>query len=72
MAIQVIYYGTILNLNNIGYSKLVNQEMIGISEAFGYVFAEILISKIPRKKYSVLGMALASLMCFVLAITSSF
>ena len=25
LAIQVVYYGTTLNLNHIGYSKLVNQ-----------------------------------------------
>jgi MFS family permease len=25
LAIQVIYYGTLLNLDHIGYSKLVNQ-----------------------------------------------
>lgn len=31
LAIQVIYYGTLLNLDNIGYSKLVNQEIIGVS-----------------------------------------
>jgi hypothetical protein len=39
LAIQVIYYGTILNLNDIGYTKLLNQEMIGISEGLGYIAA---------------------------------
>lgn len=72
MAIQVMYYGTVLNLNNIGYSKLINQEMIGISEAFGYIAAEIVISKIPRKKWSIIGMGLAAVLCFVLAVTSAF
>lgn len=39
MAIQVIYYGTLLNLDHIGLSKLVNQEIIGISEGLGYIAA---------------------------------
>lgn len=37
MAIQVIYYGTLLNLDHIGYSKLINQEIIGVSQAAGYL-----------------------------------
>ena len=36
MAIQVIYYSTSLNLDKAGYSTLINQEIIGISEGIGY------------------------------------
>ena len=39
LAIQVIYYGTILNLEKVGFNKLVNQQIIGISEGFGFVGA---------------------------------
>jgi hypothetical protein len=39
LAIQVIYYGTTLNLDHIGYSKLVNQLIVGLSEGFGYIGA---------------------------------
>ena len=41
-------------------------------EAFGYIAAEIVISKIPRKKWSIIGMGLAAVLCFVLAVTSAF
>lgn len=68
LAIQVIYYGTLLNLDHIGYSKLVNQEIIGVSEGAGYIAAELVISKITRKKWSLVGMGLSSAMCFILAV----
>lgn len=68
MAIQVIYYGTLLNLDHIGLSKLVNQEIIGVSEGFGYIAAEIVISRIVRKKWSLVGMGLSTVFCFILAI----
>lgn len=29
--IQAIYYSTLLNLESVGFTKLVNQEIIGIS-----------------------------------------
>lgn len=72
LAIQVIYYTTLLNLDNIGYTKLVNQQIVGLSEACGYIAAEIVISKILRKKWSLIGMFLSSLMCFVLALLTIF
>lgn len=31
LAIQVIYYTTLLNLDNIGYTKFVNQQIVGLS-----------------------------------------
>lgn len=72
LSIQVIYYTTLLNLDNIGYTKFVNQQIVGLSEGFGYVAAEIVISKILRKKWSLIGMFLSSLMCFTLALLTIF
>jgi hypothetical protein len=37
LGIQVIYYCTSFNLDQAGYGKLINQEIIGISEIFGYI-----------------------------------
>ena len=37
--IQVIYYSTILNLDNIGFSKTINQIIFGLSEIAGYLGA---------------------------------
>lgn len=39
MGIQTIYYSTSLSLDDAGYNKFVNQEIIGISEMLGYIGA---------------------------------
>lgn len=39
LGIQVIYYSTSFNLDQAGYGKLINQEIIGVSEIFGYIGA---------------------------------
>ena len=72
MAIQTIYYGTSLNLDNAGYDMLTNQQIIGISEALGYIGAEFIISKVRRKKSSFIGMSLSALFCFVLGFLTFF
>ena len=72
LGIQVIYYCTILNLDKTGYDKLTNQEIIGVSEALGYISAELIVSKVRRKKTSFIGMGLSSLLCLALAALTLF
>lgn len=72
MAIQVLYYGTLLNLDSLGFSKVINQEIVGISELIGYLSLEFVISKINRKIYSILGLGISSSLCLVLALMSYF
>ena len=72
LGIQAIYYSTLLNLNNAGFGKLANQEIIGISEAISYVATEFFIDKVRRKKVSIIGMGVASLFCFVITILEAF
>lgn len=72
LGIQVIYYCTSFNLDTVGYDKLTNQEIIGISEGLGYIGAEFIVSKVRRKKASIVGMGLASILCFLLAFLSIF
>ena len=72
LAIQVIYYGTTLNLDKTGYDKLTNQEIVGISEGIGYIGAELIVSKVRRKKTSFIGLVLSSLLCLALAVLSIF
>lgn len=38
LASQIIYMGTLFSLLQIGYTKLVSQQMIGVSEGVGYCF----------------------------------
>jgi hypothetical protein len=68
LGIQTIYYSTSLNLDSAGYSPIINQEIIGISEMLGYVGAEMIINKVPRKKGSFIGLGISSGMCLVLAV----
>lgn len=58
MSIQIIYYCTSLNLDKAGYDMLTNQQIIGVSEGIGYLIAEIMISKVRRKKISLIGLGL--------------
>lgn len=71
LGIQTIYYFTSLNLGNAGFNMLINQEIIGGSEIAGYIVAEIIISKIRRRPFSLLGMGISSAVCLVLAILTS-
>lgn len=71
MSIQIIYYGTSLNLDKAGFSMLKNQEIIGISEGLAYLAAELIINKVKRKKASIIGMGISSFMCFFLGIFTS-
>ena len=66
MGIQTIYYSTTLNLGDVGFSKTINQIIFGVSEMFGYVAAEFVVHRLPRKRASYLGLGIASAMCFVL------
>ena len=72
LAIQVIYYGTTLNLDKTGYDKLTNQEIVGVSEGIGYIGAELIVSKVRRKRTSLIGLILSSLLCLALAFLSIF
>ena len=72
MAIQVIYYSTTLNLGSIGYSRTVNQEIVGVSEAVGYIGAELMIHKVRRKRSSLIGLLSSSILCLALAALSYF
>ncbi len=67
LGIQVIYYCTSFNLDQAGYGKLINQEIVGISEIFGYICAEFIIHCVPRKKTSIIGMSLSGIICLILA-----
>ena len=72
LSIQIIYYSTSLNLDKAGYSMLVNQQIIGVSEAIGYIAIEFIISKIRRKKSSAIGMGLSVIFCFILGVLTMF
>ena len=72
MAIQVIYYSTTLNLGTIGYSRTINQEIVGVSEAVGYIGAEFIIHKVRRKRSSLIGLVSSSVLCLILAVLSYF
>ncbi len=72
LAIQVIYYSTSLNLDAVGDNKLINQEVIGISQGISYVFAEIIVSKVYRKKYTLIGMTASSILSLLIALVTSF
>jgi len=50
---------------------LVNQEIIGGSEIAGYLVAEVIISKIRRRPFSLIGLGVSSGMCLVLAVLTS-
>lgn len=71
LGVQTIYYFTSLNLSNAGFNMLINQEIIGGSEIAGYIVAEIIISKIKRKPFSLLGLGISSIVCLILAILTS-
>lgn len=66
MGIQTIYYSTTLNLGDVGFSKTINQVIFGVSEMMGYIAAEFVVSNIPRKRASYLGLGIASGMCLLL------
>ena len=72
LGIQVIYYSTSFNLDQAGYGKLINQEIIGVSEICGYIGGELLISRISRKKVSIFGMIISASICILLAILNLF
>ena len=72
LASQIIYMGTLFNLLQIGYTKLVSQQMIGVSEGVGYCITEVFISRITRKKSSMIGLGLASIFCFILVMMVKF
>ena len=65
--IQVIYYSALLNLDSIGFNKVTNQQIVGISEGLSFLITHFYITKMPRKKFSILGMTFSSLTCFILA-----
>jgi hypothetical protein len=66
--IQTIYYSTTLNLGQVGFSKTINQVIFGVSEMLGYIAAEFIIHKTPRKKASIIGLGAASGLCLLLGI----
>lgn len=72
LGIQTIYYSTSLNLGSAGFSKTINQEIIGVSEMSGYIAAEFIIHKCYRKKSSYIGLGFSTAMCGVLAVLISF
>lgn len=72
LGIQVIYYSTSFNLDEAGYGKLINQEIIGVSEIFGYIGGELFISKVARKKASIFGMTVSGGICILLAVMNVF
>ncbi len=72
LGIQVIYYSTSFNLDEAGYGKLINQEIIGVSEILGYIGGELLISRMPRKKVSIFGMVVSGGICLLLAVLNIF
>jgi hypothetical protein len=39
---------------------------IGVSEFCSYLFAEVLVARVKRKKFSFVGLGLTSVFCFVL------
>lgn len=59
-------------MDHIGYSKMTNQLIIGLSEMFGYIGIELVISKILRKRWSLFGMGGSAALCFILAILTAF
>lgn len=65
-AIQLVYYSTTFNLGSVAFDPYINQFIVGMSEFFGYLTAEILIPKIPRKLVSYIGMGFSGVFCFVL------
>ena len=72
LATQVIYYGVTLDLGSIGYSKTVNQEIVGVSEIVGCIGIEFIIHRVPRKKTTLIGLVCSSLLCLALAALSYF
>lgn len=68
LGIQVIYYCTSFNLDKAGYGKLINQEIVGVSEIFGYISAEFVIHCVPRRKTSFYGMLLSAVICLLLSV----
>ena len=72
MAIQIIYYVTLLNLDNLGFSKLINQQILGISEFIGYLAIELIIVVALRKFTSIIGLGISSILCLILTILAIF
>ena len=68
LAIQVIYYSTLLSLDGLGFSKLINQEILGVSEFIGYLAVEFVIGRLRRRLWSVLGLGVSSGLCLLLAL----
>lgn len=68
LGIQTIYYSTTLNLGDVGFSKTINQVIFGVSEMMGYIGAEFVVYRLPRKKASYFGLGIASAMCLLLGV----
>jgi hypothetical protein len=63
---QLAYYSTNFNLDSVGFNTYTNQMFIGVSEFCSYLFAEVLVALVKRKKFSFIGLGLTSIFCFVL------
>jgi len=61
-----------LNLLNVGYNKLISQQIVGVSEGLGYIFTELIITRVTRKKFSMITLGLTTIFCFILALCINF
>jgi hypothetical protein len=63
-----MYYSSQLDTADVGFTKVTNQIVFGISEMAGYIAAQFIIVKMARKKITIIGLAFSFSLCILMGI----
>lgn len=69
MALEFIYDGTLFNLNRIGLNLYTNQMVIGAAEMLASIYANLIVEKFKRKRYTIINLLLLAALLTLLAFT---
>jgi hypothetical protein len=69
MAIEFIYDGTLFNLNRVGLNLYTNQMIIGAAEMVAAMYANFIVFRVRRKRYTIAGLILIGVLLTVFIFT---
>lgn len=69
MALEFIYDGTLFSLNRIGLNLYTNQMVIGAAEMIASVYANIIVTRVKRKWYTIVNLVIVALLLGVFVLT---
>jgi MFS family permease len=69
MVLEFIYDGTLFSLNRIGLNLYTNQMVIGAAEMLASLYANIVVTRFKRKRYTIINLVLIAVLLAVFILT---